>query len=70
MGDLDGAIREYLQIIDFTPNDADTHNNLGAALAKKRYLDGAIRQFREALRLDPDNAMARRNLAVALETKK
>ena len=49
------------------PDDAKTHNILGAALTRVpgRFFDG-IRQFEEAVRLDPSMAPAHFNLARAL----
>ncbi|MBV8076928.1 MAG: tetratricopeptide repeat protein, partial [Planctomycetaceae bacterium] len=48
------------------PDEAETHNNLGAALADQGLLEAAIMSYREALRLLPEYADAFYNLGNAL----
>ena len=45
-----------------TPNSADAHNNLGAALAQMGRISEAIEQLKAALRINPNNIDARNNL--------
>jgi Flp pilus assembly protein TadD len=49
----------------YSPNSAEAHNALGAALASQGQLDQAVQEFREAVRIDPRNASAANNLARA-----
>jgi tetratricopeptide (TPR) repeat protein len=44
------------------PDDAEAHNNLGAAFAQRGELHKALEHFEAALRLRPDFADAKRNL--------
>ena len=60
-----GAIEQALRS---EPRSAETHNNLGIALANQGRLTEATAQFTEALRLQPDLADAHRNLARARQT--
>ena len=54
---------QFQEAIRLKPDDAEFHNNLGAAFYQKGQTDEAIGQFQEALRLNPDYAQARDNLA-------
>src|SRR6516225_12115791 len=47
-------------------DNAEAHNNLGIALAKKGDLDAAIVEYRKALQLKPDDAAAHYNLGIAM----
>ncbi|MCX7171615.1 MAG: tetratricopeptide repeat protein [Proteobacteria bacterium] len=49
------------------PGDAETHNNLGAALNEQGQSQAAETSLRRALELDPNSAEARCNLGAALE---
>ena len=45
-----------------TPNSADAHNNLAAALAQMGQISEAIEQLKAALRINPNDIDARNNL--------
>jgi Flp pilus assembly protein TadD len=68
-GDLDGAIREYREVLRLKPDYPAAHFGLGFALEEKGDHNGAIRECREALRLDPNNADAHGTLGLALDAK-
>jgi len=53
--------------LELQPDFAETHNNLGAALANNAQIDAAILHFNEALNIDPDYLDAHNNLGTALE---
>jgi Flp pilus assembly protein TadD len=69
-GDLDGAIREYLEAVRISPDFTEGHTNLGIALANKGNLDAAIKEFREALRISPNETKIRSDLELALSQKR
>jgi len=52
------------------PSSADTHNNLGAALAKVGQISEAIEQLKVALRINPNDIVARNNLTKLEELQK
>ena len=52
--------------IEPAPGAAETHNNLGIALAQLGRIGEAIPEFQAALRIRPDFADAKANLARAL----
>ncbi|MBV8230192.1 MAG: glycosyltransferase family protein [Planctomycetaceae bacterium] len=56
----------YREALRLRPDEAETHNNLGAALADQGLLEAAIMSYREALRLLPEYADAFYNLGNAL----
>jgi tetratricopeptide (TPR) repeat protein len=47
-GDVDGALKQYQQLIDLDPNDASTHLDLADALAKYGHHDKALEEYRLA----------------------
>jgi Flp pilus assembly protein TadD len=47
------------------PHDAQSHNNLGVALAEQGRLKEAVAHFTEALRIDPNFQEAKRNLELS-----
>jgi len=66
-GRMDEAIAEYREAIRLTPDYAEAHNNLGAALQALRRTDESVAAYREAVRLKPDYATAWNNLGSALQ---
>jgi hypothetical protein len=69
-GDLDAAIREYLEAVRISPDFTEAHTNLGIAFARKGNLDAAIRELREALRISPNETIIQNALGLALSQKK
>ena len=59
------AEKECRAFLALHPENAETHNRLGVALASQGRTDEALEQFRAAVRLDPDARQARENLAIA-----
>jgi Flp pilus assembly protein TadD len=49
----------------YRPSRAETHNNLGIALAQQGRLNEAVIEWQAALKIDPNSADARRNLQMA-----
>lgn len=66
-GRLEEALPYFRQAIRLNPTHAETHNNLGIALARLGKQKEAIAEFTEALRLKPENADVHNNLAIALD---
>ncbi|HYE73621.1 MAG TPA: tetratricopeptide repeat protein [Blastocatellia bacterium] len=64
-GDIEGAIRAYLEILKTHPNLVDARSNLGAAYARLGQYEDAITQYRRALTLEPRNQTVRLNLGLA-----
>ena len=60
------VIRRYRQALQVSPDDADMHSTLAAALASRGSFAEAIQHFREAARIDPNRAEAHLNLGNAL----
>jgi hypothetical protein len=56
-GRTSDAIDEYKEALRITPNSADAHNNLAAALAQMGQVSGAIQQLNAALRSTPAMSM-------------
>ena len=65
-GRLQQAEDSYRQILRQSPDHADVHNNLGAALFSMGRLDESIASYRQALASRPGYAEANKNLADAL----
>jgi len=64
-GDLQGAIRGYLAILEKHPARVDVRSNLGAAYSALGRYEEAIEQYKRALVIEPANAAIRFNLAMA-----
>jgi Flp pilus assembly protein TadD len=60
---LDDAVAQYQKALEISPNDPETHYNLGNALVQKGQWDSAITQYQEVLQLKPDFSPAQDNLA-------
>jgi tetratricopeptide (TPR) repeat protein len=65
-GKLTEAEQLYLTVLQLDPNSAETHLNLGAALAQLNRLEEARAHFEKAIALRPDSPEARNNLGNAL----
>ena len=63
--DAKRAVVEARKSLQFDANNADAHNDLGAALASQGDLSAAIPEFEAAVRIDPRLASASANLARA-----
>jgi tetratricopeptide (TPR) repeat protein len=63
-GKSDQAIEYFTGAIKTDPNNAESHNNLGAELVKVNRIDEAVEEFHEALRLEPKHHQVHNNLAV------
>ena len=57
------AIDHYKEALRITPNSANAHNSLAAALAQIGRTSEAIEQLKAALRINPIDFDARNNLA-------
>ena len=64
-GDLEGAVRAYLAILEKHPEIGDVRSNLGAAYSGLGRYEQAIEQYKLALTGDPGNPAIRFNLAMA-----
>ena len=64
-GDLQGAVRAYVAILDKNPARADVRSNLGAAYSALGRYEEAIEQYKRALVIDSSNYAIRFNLGVA-----
>ena len=65
-GDLEGAVREYRQVILANPERFDAKSNLGAVLAKLGRYQEAIKEYSEALGTAPPEAAGHLRLNLAL----
>ena len=63
---LPAAITHLQAALRISPDSAQTHTDLGSALAKTGRVPEAIEQFRAALRIAPESAIVHNNLANAL----
>ena len=64
-GDLQGAVRAYLAILNTNPARVDVRSNLGAAYSALGRYEEAIDQYKRALVIDGANSAIRFNLALA-----
>ncbi len=65
-GDLKGAEREFLKLLEINPRFADIQNKMGYILHNRGDLRGAAEYFQKALDLNPSYTEASLNLAVTL----
>jgi spermidine synthase len=63
------AISYYTEALQIDPYSAQTHSNMGAALAKEGKIKEAIYHFSEALRINPEYTEAQKNLVYTLENQ-
>ena len=52
------AVEDYTKAIELNPNDAQAHNNRGAAYGEKDDFGRAIEDYTKAIELKPDFAEA------------
>ena len=64
-GDLQGAVRAYVAILEKYPARIDVRSNLGAAYSALGRYEQAIEQYKRALLVDGTNPAIRFNLALA-----
>ena len=64
-GDLQGAVRLYVAILEKHPARVDVRSNLGAAYSGLGRYEQAIEQYKRALVVDASNPAIRFNLAMA-----
>ena len=64
-GDLQGAVKGYLAILEKYPARVDVRSNLGAAYSALGRYEDAIEQYKRALVIDGGNLAIRFNLALA-----
>src|SRR5678810_283842 len=64
-GDLQGAVRAYLAILEKYPARVDVRSNLGAAYSALGRYEEAIEQYKRALVIDSENFPIRFHLALA-----
>jgi tetratricopeptide (TPR) repeat protein len=64
-GKLDGAVKEFQEVIRLTPTIGKPYSDLGKAYALQGKLDEAMLMFSNAARLNPGLAQARWNLGAA-----
>jgi tetratricopeptide (TPR) repeat protein len=67
LGRLDDAVREATAATRLAPADAESHYNLGLALADRKDYTAAVASYRRAIELAPAHGLALNNLGSALE---
>ncbi len=67
LGNLDQAVENYTRVIQFDPQNATAHSNLGVALTKLGRAGEAVTSYEKALAIEPDNAETHNNLAGVLK---
>src|SRR5262249_30987744 len=60
------SVASYRRALEFKPNSAETHNNLGNVLKDRGQLDEAIAVYHRALQLKPEFPLAHSNLLLGL----
>ena len=63
---MDKSIQAYSDAIDLNPDNANVHNNRGAAYGSQREYKKAVEDFTRAITLDPHNASAYNNRGLVL----
>ena len=66
-GKLNEAREQFKLAVEYNPNLAEAHNNLGQVYMYQGKLEDAVAQFNEALKLAPKFEKARENLDVVME---
>ena len=66
LGDLDGAIDQYLKVIRIKPTCAEAHYYLGLMYQRQGQFDKAVKYYSKAVRLQPDGVPACNNLGEIL----
>ena len=69
-GDLDGAIANFSEALQFDPKNAVVFFNRGLAYSNKRDTDRAIADYSEAIRLDPKYSFALNNRGILYSNKR
>jgi len=64
-GNLQAAVAYWRESLQFRPDDAQMHNDLGTVLARLGRIRDAVPEFEAALRFNPGLEQARRNLKSA-----
>ena len=59
---VDEAIFHFRKALEFQPDFAEAHNNLGRVLFQKGQMDEAITHFQKAVEIQPGDPMFRNNL--------
>jgi Flp pilus assembly protein TadD len=68
LGQLDDAVSEATVAVNLDPGQADSHYNLGLALADNEAPQEAAHSYRKALQINPAHGQAWNNLGSVLET--
>jgi len=66
-GKLDGAEKEFNEVLRIDPNYMKAHINLAAVSVTKAKFDGASKRYERALQVDPNSAEVRAGYAYVLE---
>ena len=61
LGQLDAAVKSFIEALDIKPDYAEAFNNLGIALKGLGQLDASIKSFEKAVAIKPDYAEAYHN---------
>ena len=67
--DYGNAEKSYKKSLEFNPDVAITHYNLGVLLKDQGRYDEAVKEWRDTIRADPDDAAAHYNLGVLLKDR-
>jgi tetratricopeptide (TPR) repeat protein len=69
LGETDGALLEARTALEWFPDDAEAHKNMGVAFVISKKFDAAMQQYDEALRIKPDYAVIRFNIGMLMDAK-